>query len=192
MVRPKNALDPDSQPWARSIEADIDRLLFDATKSALDTSSAFKSLNSSLILLSNLVNSQVSIVGNSSRVFDFALSAAPTLSIGSTVSLSKPEWANKAIVTVIGTAYLVTNTTAALPNMNVYIDGQAGMGIDMARVDAASAVPYSSTNAHTLVLDPCPETIECQTAFYVINPADYYTGEANRRVQTSATAIFTR
>jgi len=220
MMRPKNALDPESQPWARQVESELNNLAFSAKQSGLENTSAYKSLNASLKSLGSLISaqaviiaeqssilstqssilltqadliaSQVAVDGDSDRQFAFTLNAAPTVSVGSSVTLTKPSWATRAVVTVIGTGYLVTNTTAALPRLNVDIDGDFGMPIDMARVDAASAVPYSSTNAHTVVLDPCPSSFVCRTLFYVINPANYYTGEANRMSQTSATVTFTR
>lgn len=199
MVRPNNNLDPLSQPWGRSIEQDVDRLAENLDASNQNTASVFRSINATLTRLGNqitdlteLTQYQVEPDTRSIRQFNFSLSAVPTVSIGATVTFTKPSWANRATVTAIGDGYLVSDVPFAVPIIGVAINETVRTSIEMSSSEGASAIPYMSSIASTTVLDPCPDTFTCQTIFYVLDPSDWFTGEGNRIANMNATVIFTR
>ena len=55
MVRPKNGLEPESQPWARSIERDISEQIAQAQRTAEGTSNAYKNINNTLQTLGDTI-----------------------------------------------------------------------------------------------------------------------------------------
>lgn len=115
MVRPNNNLDPLSQPWARSIEQDIDRLTENLESSDQNTKSVFRSINATLTRLgdqindlSELVDTQVTVRRGSAITSGF--STTTTDQDFASVNITVPEGYSQAYVFAVCIAASVNNS----------------------------------------------------------------------------------
>lgn len=220
MVRPRNNLPPESQPWSRAIENELQQTQRNSIKALEDNTNAFNGLNSTMnrvslqiatiaaqqvtlteqqvtlatqqATLTELVALQLAVDGNSQQGSNFTLVNPPTFNIAAQVTLTKPAWATKALVTATGTGYLVSSNQYVLPHIGIVIAGHAGMIVEMSRTENASTYSFSTANVYTIKLDPAPTSVVCQVGFYADAASLFLTGAANRIAQINATAIFTR
>jgi len=152
MVSPKRFLPPESEPWGRSVDQDIAQIKIDTAKALSDSTNAFKSINSSMSLVSKqiaelttltstLVAQQAQLTQavaditalNSSRVsseggqMSLASAVVPTSwTTATTVSFTKPAWAVNALVTVVGSATAFSGSTGGGLSAYVGISGVSG------------------------------------------------------------------
>lgn len=100
-MRPRHNLPPESQPWARSLEIDIDQFQLAARIAVQETINAFKALNSTM---KRLQTTNISLQETSTRLQETNVLAASTQSVpydtgGIQYQSTKPAWANYALCT---------------------------------------------------------------------------------------------
>jgi len=152
MVSPKRFLPPESEPWGRSVDQDIAQIKIDNAKALSESANAFKSINSSMRLISKqianlttltttlaaqqiqLTQSVADITAlNSSRVsseggqMSLAGAVVPaSWTTATTVTFTKPAWAVNAFVTVLGSATAFSGAAAGGLSAYAGISGVSG------------------------------------------------------------------
>jgi len=152
MVSPKRFLPPESEPWGRSVDQDLAQMKIDNAKALSESTNAFKSINSSMNLVSKQIAELTTLTNtlaaqqaqltqtvaditalNSSRVsseggqMSLASAVVPaSWTTATTVSFTKPAWAVNALVTVVGSATAFSGAAAGGLSAYVGISGASG------------------------------------------------------------------
>lgn len=175
MVRPKNNLPPQSQPWSRSIEQDIEQLKTRMEITAQANNNAFGAINSSLDRLGALLSEQILVEGDDTIVSGFPLSDSNGSYITTQFDPNVPVWANKAIVIVDINFFLMT-VVPELGFGTVHLIAGTGLGAQSVTVSSE----YNSVLGGFLGRQVNFFVFEEDTIQYLDNIRTYvYVGEAS-------------
>ena len=154
MVRPKHSLDPASQPWARSVNAELDALAKALQIQQQDTANAFKITNNALSQLGtqisdiNLLLSRQAVPA-SAEVVQSGTSMVAGWNNVCTSTFTIPAWASKAVVMSVGTFYALDTISGGLAFLDLRLStaGTAGQDITLPVTVGASVAESSGAVA---------------------------------------------
>lgn len=188
----------ESVQWGRQMQRDQVELkkAYLATQQSIDgmnrnTAAQLAGIADQLTDISELLESQVKVEGDSSTETNWPLSSTTWTTLATT-ALIKPTWAQNAVVTVAGSMYIVSNNEFAVPSFRLRIGGVPSMESELPPGVGASAIPFYGSTAFTKEINNSPDLVVCDIQAYVLNYAHWYSGAENRKAQVSATAVFTR
>jgi len=181
MVRPKNGLDPYSQPWARSIEDDVVALQQLISKIGVDNANALKSLNGTLSTLGGeiqdirlLLERQSVSVGQEAGLVGTSMIAGWQNTASDSIAV--PDWATTATVISIGTINALDTTSGGLAYLDVRmaIAGSTSSEITLPVTVGVSTAQSSGSLPKVNVLTVVPgSSISVALQVRPSNPAAY-------------------
>lgn len=203
VMQPPSNLPTESQRWGRYVDDQLREINSALVKAQQDIANSFRGLNASITALSKqidsineLQNSRVLPYGERNAAYDM-----PTLVNNqpiASIEFSKPTWATDAVITVMVSGYLVSNSAYTLPVLKLSVTGYGSKSVQMWQTTNASTWSLAGFSGLTFTWSDAvgltlPDTITASVMFDELgDTTKYWTGVPNRQAEINATVIFTR